>query len=193
MKERNKKDMSKNTSKTIKVDGQGISVTNKKDSAVNATVTERKTLIPKDIDATQYVVVRNGFQGRLVYRSKKTGERFVWDSFGAEQEMELRELRNAKNTYKKFFENNWFMFEEDWIVDYLGVRQFYKNAISIDEFDNLFLKSADEIKAIVSELSTGQKKSAAYRARQLIIDGQIDSHKAITALEESLGVELIEK
>jgi len=155
--------------------------------------TPKKPILPRDIDPTQYVIVRNGFQGRLVYKSKKTGERFVWDEFGSEQEMELRELRNAKNTYKKYFQNNWFMFDEDWIVDYLGVRQFYKNAVSIEEFDSIFEKSPDEIRGIIAELSVGQRKSAAYRARQLIIDGKIDSHKAITALEESLGIELIER
>lgn len=162
-------------------------------SAETRKTTTKKPVVPRDVDPTQYVVVRNGFQGRLVYKSKKTGERFVWDEFGSEQEMELRELRNAKNTYKKYFQNNWFMFDEDWIVDYLGVRQFYKNAVSIEEFDSIFEKPADEIKAIISELSAGQRKSAAYRARQLIIDGKIDSHKAITALEESLGIELIER
>ena len=83
----------------------------------------RKTIIPKDIDASQFVTVRNGFQGKLVYVSKRTGETFIWEEFGSEQEMELRELRNAKNSYKTFFVNNWFMFDEDWIVDYLGVRK----------------------------------------------------------------------
>ena len=153
----------------------------------------RERIVPKDIDPNQYVVVRNGFHGRLVYKSKKTGETFVWTEFGSEQEMELRELKNAKNSSKKFFINNWFMFDENWIVDYLGVRQFYKNAVSIEEFDEIFTKSADEIIRIVSHLSPGQRKSAAYRARQLIVDGLIDSHKAITALEESLGIELIER
>ena len=79
---------------------------------------EKKPLVPKDIDPSQYVTVRNGFQGRLVYKSKRTGERFVWDSFGAEQDMELSELRNARNSNKKYFINNWFMFDEPWIVDY---------------------------------------------------------------------------
>lgn len=153
----------------------------------------KKTFTPKNVDPTQYVVVRNGFHGRLVYKSKKSGELFVWDGFGSEQEMELRELKNAKNSSKKFFINNWFMFDEDWIVDYLGVRQFYKNAVSIEEFDNIFEKDADEIKEIISGLSAGQKKSAAYRARQLILEEKIDSHKAISALEKSLGIELIER
>lgn len=150
-----------------------------------------KPIVPKDIDPEQYVTVRNGFQGRLVYVSKHTGERFVWDQFGAEQEMELRELKNAKNSYKKFFENNWFMFDEDWIVDYLGVQRFYRNAVRIEDFDEIFQKDAKTIYEIISDMSDGQKKSVAYRARVLIADGAIDSNKAITALEESLGVELV--
>jgi hypothetical protein len=152
-----------------------------------------KPIVPKDIDPEQYVTVRNGFQGRLVYVSKHTGERFVWDQFGAEQEMELRELKNAKNSYKKFFENNWFMFDEDWIVDYLGVQRFYRNAVRIEDFDEIFQKDAKTISEIISDMSDGQKKSVAYRARVLIADGAIDSNKAITALEESLGVELVER
>ena len=147
-----------------------------------------KPIVPKDIDPEQYVTVRNGFQGRLVYVSKHTGERFVWDRFGAEQEMELRELKNAKNSYKKFFENNWFMFDEDWIVDYLGVQRFYRNAVRIEDFDEIFQKDAETISQIVGGMSDGQKKSVAYRARVLIADGAIDSNKAIVALEESLGV-----
>ncbi len=152
-----------------------------------------KRIVPKKIDLNQYITVRNGFQGRLVYKSSRTGEKFVWDGFGAEQEMELHELRNAKNSNKKFFVNNWFMFDDDWVVDYLGVRQFYKNAIKVEEFDALFDKPIEELQQIIAGMSEGQKKSLIYRARELVVSGEIDSRKMITALEESLGIELIEK
>ncbi len=154
---------------------------------------ENKQIVAKDIDVHQYVTVRNGFQGKLVYVSQKTGEHFVWDGFGTEQEMELLELRNAKNSAKKFFQNNWFMFDEDWIVDYLGVKQFYRHAVKIEDFDKIFEMSPAEIKNTVTSLSDGQKKSVAYRAKMLIAEGEIDSNKAINALEEALGVELIER
>ena len=107
--------------------------------------------------------------------------------------MELRELRNAKNTYKKFFINNWFMFDEDWIIDYLGVRQYYKYAVSIDRFDDIFTESPSKLQSIISEMSAGQKKSIAYRAMELISENKIDSLSVINALENSLGIELIEK
>jgi len=153
----------------------------------------KSPIVAKEVDLHQYVTVRNGFHGTLVYRSKKTGESYTWDEYGSEQEMELIELKDAKNTNKKMFINNWFMFDESWIIDYLGLRQYYKNAISIDDFDNIFTKSPEELKSIISEMSDGQKHSTAYRARTLINNGTIDSRKVISALEEALNTELIEK
>lgn len=157
--------------------------------------TETRPIVPKEVDPNQIIIVRNGHQGRLIYESPRTHERFKWESFGDEQEMELREIRNAKSSAKKFFINNWFMFDEEyaWVIDYLGLKQYYKNAISLEDFDEIFQKKPDEIKNIVSKLSIGQKKSIAYRARHLIANEEIDSHKVISALEKALGVDLIEK
>ena len=152
-----------------------------------------KQLVPSQIDQDQYVTVRNGFQGKLVYRSKRTGELIVWEEFGDEQDMELFELKNAKNSAKKYFLNNWFMFDEPWIVDYLGVGRFYRFAISIDEFDSIFDKPVDEVREIIGNLSDGQKRSLSYRARQLIAEKEIDSIKMIDMLEECLKTNLIER
>lgn len=163
-------------------------------AAVDTEVNETsQRIIPKEVNMDQYITVRNGFHGTLIYRSRRTGEEFTWPEFGAEQEMELRELRNAKNTSKMFFTNNWFMFDDEWVVDYLGVRQFYKNALRIEDFDNIYKKTPDEIKKAIADMSEGQKRSVAYRASELIKTGDIDSLKTIAALEEALGIELIEK
>ncbi len=154
---------------------------------------KKKPMVPRDIDPNQYVIVRNGFRGPLVYKSPKTGEQFVWDEYGAEQEMELRELKSAKNARKKFFINNWFMFDDDWILEYLGVRQLYKHALPIDNFDSIFSLKPDALKKRVAELSAGQKRSVAYRAKELIASKEIDSLSVVSALEEALNIELIEK
>ena len=158
-----------------------------------ATTNEKRTFIPKDVDPNQIVTVRNGFQGPLTYISKKTGEKFKWETFGAEQDMELSELKNARNSNKKFFINNWFMFDEQWVPEYLGLTQYYKYALKIEDFDSLFTKSAAEVEAAVSKLSDGQKKSVAYRARQLIAAREIDSNRVIETLEKCLGVDLVDR
>ena len=152
-----------------------------------------KTIVPKDIDTSEYVLVKNGFHGQLVYKSRKTGETYVWDGFGTAQEIELRELVSAKNAYKKFFINNWFMFDEDWIVEYLGVSQYYKNAIPTERFDEIFALSAAELKKKIESLSAAQKKSVAYRAKELIAENKIDSLAIIDTLEKALNISLIER
>lgn len=178
--------------KTSPVKAKAAATGTKESSAISHEITPPQTPA-KTIDPDQIVTVRNGFQGRLVYRSRKTGERFVWDEFGSEQDMELSELKSARSSNKKYFINNWFMFDNPEIVEYLGLSQYYKFALSIDEFDDLFGKSADEIESVVNRLSAGQKNSVAYRAKQLIADGAIDSNRVIATLEKCLNVELVER
>lgn len=153
----------------------------------------KKKYKPAAFDPNQTVTVRNGFQGRLIYISKKTGELYDFPEFGSEQDMTVEELRNARNSSRAFFENNWFQFDDPELIEYLGVQKYYKYALKIEDFDKLFVKSPEEIEQIVSELSDGQKKSLAYRAKQLIATGDIDSNRVIKALESSLGVALIER
>lgn len=174
----------------------------RKTAASKAVNTEIKTeevktespIIPKDVDPTTIITVKNGFHGKLIYKSSRSHETFQWDGFGDEQEMELRELRNAKSSQKKFFENNWFMFDEEncWVIPYLGLNNYYRYAINLEDFDSIFEKTPEEVKEFIGKMSKGQKSSVAYRARQLVLDGGIDSRKMILALEEVLGIELIE-
>lgn len=149
--------------------------------------------VKQNLDPNTIITVRNGYQGKLVYRSRKTNEKFEWESFGDEQDMDLQELKNARNASKVFFENNWFLIDDPEVLDYLGVSQFYRHALTADSFDDLFSMPADEVRNRIATLSSGQKKTVAYRAKQLIREKKIDSLSVITALEEGLSIELIER
>ena len=149
----------------------------------------------KDVDVNDTIMVVNGFNGRLVYKSKRTGEKFVWSNLGDEQEMEIRELRNAKNSAKGFFIKNWFMFkkEDQWIIDYLTLGKYYSNSINIDDYDKILMSSANIINSKLANVPEGQKESLANRARTLIQNGDIDSNRSIAALESVLGAVLVER
>ena len=148
---------------------------------------KKRTFKPDD-----YVTVRNGFQGKLVYKSSKTGEKYVFDHFGDEHDMEIQELKKARNDSKKFFQRNWFLIDDPEVIEYLELTEYYKNALAYDEFDRIAEMTADEIEERMSRVSDGQKTAVAFHARKLIADGKIDSMKAIAALEKGLGVQLIE-
>lgn len=154
---------------------------------------EKKKFVAKDLDPHMMVTVRNGFQGRLCYKSKRSGETWVWDSFGSEQELELQELRYAKNAAKSFFANNWFMFNDAWVVEYLGLKAYYRHAIRVEDFDKIFQKTPAQIEAEIGQMTKGQRQSVTYRAKELIANGEIDSNKVINTLEKALNVELVER
>lgn len=158
-------------------------------------IVEEKTKyrVRANLDPNMIVTVKNGFPGTLVYISKKTGECFVWEDFGDEQDLELSELKSARNSSKKFYTSNWFLIDDPAVLDYLGVAEYYKYASQNSGFEKLFEKTPNEIKKDCATLTSGQKRTAAYRARQLISEGKIDSVKKISALEEALGVTLIER
>lgn len=162
-------------------------------AADNRPAAKKQYKVKQDLNPNSIITVKNGFQGRLIYISKRTQERFIWDNFCDEQDMELQELKNAKNSSKAYFENNWFLIDDPEIIEYLGVSRYYKNALSAETFDELFDKPADEVRDIVNKLSAGQKKSVAFRAKQKIAAGEIDSIKVITALEDALSTELIDR
>ena len=83
--------------------------------------------------------------------------------------------------------------EFDWVIDYLGVRAFYKNSIGIDNFDEIFSMKPADLGKMLDGMSEGQKRSVSYRARQLLAEGEIDSMKVVETLEKSLGIDLVEK
>lgn len=147
----------------------------------------------KELTPNTFVTVRNGFAGKLIYHSRRTGENITWEQFDSEQEMELQELRNAKNTSRDYFEKNWFIFDDPEVVQYLGVERYYRNALDTNGMDNLFALNPEEIEDRVHKLSSSQKATVAYIARKKIADGEIDSLKVISALERGLGKNLIER
>lgn len=149
--------------------------------------------VRKQLDPHTIVTVKNGFPGMLIYESSKTGEMFRWESLGDEQDMELQELKNARNASKAFYVNNWFRIDDPEILDYLGVADYYKNALNLIDDEVLRSMKPDDIHSTVAKMSDGQKLALKYRVKQMIESGDIDSIKMITAFEEALGVELIER
>lgn len=149
--------------------------------------------VRRDLDIHMLIPVKNGFQGRLVYRSKKTGEVYVWERFGDEQDLTVNELKSVRSGSRAFFEQNWFLIDDPEVLEYLGVTGFYKYALTSENFDSLFSLPPGEIMQRVAKLSDGQKRSVVYRAKVLIGEGAIDSLKVIDALEGALGIELIER
>lgn len=152
---------------------------------------ERHTQSKLPIDTLVRVV--NGHNGRLIYKSKKNiGYKEVFEKFGDFAEMELGELLSAKNSQPKFFSKNWFLIDDVDVIEYLRVNKFYQNALTLEDFEDVFEKPDSELIDVISKLSTGQKDTLVNKAKEMIDAGEIDSRKKIEALEKALGAQLVE-
>lgn len=151
--------------------------------------------IPDNIDPYMLIPVRSGFHGLLTYVNPRTKEETYWSSFGDIQYLELADLRSIKSTCKRFYERNYFLFDDEfsWVIKYLGVERFYDHSLSAEGYEELFTKTPAEIKSTLSTISNGQRQSIIIGAREKIASGEIDSYKIIKALEEGLGVKLAEE
>lgn len=145
----------------------------------------------KTFDPNEYVSVKNGFHGQLIYRDRTTGETFTWSQFGDELDMTVGELKRARSAQPRFFEDNWFIIDNPDLVEYLRAQRFYENLFDEDGFDELFTATPDEVKERTANLSKGQRRSVIYEAQERIKNGTLSDLRVIRALEESLQISLI--
>lgn len=158
-----------------------------------ASTTFSKPRVRKQLDPNMYVQVRNGFHGMLNYRDKSTGESYQWTEFGNILDLTVSTLQRARSSQPKFFSENWWLIDDPEVIEYLNAQQYYKNALTYEEFDELFNMSIDDIKEKVSHLSVSQKRGVIYRAKSNIESGSLSDLNIIRALEDVLNTELIYK
>ena len=127
----------------------------------------------------------------LIYESKsQQGYRVDWDGFLQENWMEYKELVNMRSSQKAFFEEPWIICDWDVLVD-LKVNHYYnKNIIDLENLDELFAKSPEELEHTLKIVSVGIKKLIVDRAFELRREKKLDSISIIETIEKTLNVDL---
>ncbi len=157
--------------------------------------TAKKRVSSRNMDMNELVDVQSAVYGGLVYVSRKTGYIIEWQDFGSIQPLTVDELMTMRNSQPAFFKNGWVRLIGDNAEDvkhYLQLERYYTNELPFEDFDDVYELSAEDIIAVVSNLSDSMKESIARRAIDLIKDGVIDSNKKINAIETATGYDLSE-
>ena len=155
-----------------------MAVKTKKETPVEETKKEKP-----EFDRNQEVAVINGFDGKIVYTSKNGIYSFEMNSFGDKEYIPVSELIVMKNTASSFFKNNWLLFEDKKVIDYLGVSKFYQGTLSVEEIVALFDLPTDKMVETIAHMPECQKRNIRFRAVQVVSNGSIDSNKKISAIK----------
>lgn len=144
-----------------------------------------------------YIVqVASAFHGKLIFRSKNTGYKVIWNEFGEENTFTVRDLFDIRNGNREFFTHNWITIEDpraEEVYKLLGVDKFYGQIRSVKDVDKLILETeTKEMQDVISTLSANNKEVVAKRAYELRQENILDSAKRIDAIEESTHFKLEE-
>ncbi len=140
----------------------------------------------------QMVSCRNITSGKLTYVSKKTGLETVWSNFGDEEYVEVSELLTMKSSQPKFLKEPWLFVQDKDVIDYLGLKNMYKDIIHIDEIDEFFKLSVHDARSQLQKTPSGIKSLLGEKARRGIQDGTLTNIKLIRLLENELNLDLID-
>ena len=137
------------------------------------------------------ITVRNLTAGRLIYSGRHmSGYTIPWESYGETREIEMRELYNMKNTDSLFFKENWVEVDQQ-VLENLHVDQYYKNAITYSDIEDMPYGSVDVIREKFSSASDVIRYSVISRARQFVESGEITDIRLIQDLESIFGCKLL--
>lgn len=165
--------------------------TDKEETSAVAKKIQSSVRIPLD---TIVPVICNTVGGAFYSSKKIMGYTVEWEDIGSVEYMELGELSSMKNTDKRFFEDNWIVFDDteeytaSELYDFLKVSKYYKNVLTPDNIDEIFTYPKDEIVKTISTLSRGMKETIAVRAKQKLDENTLDKN-IIDILESSLGIQ----
>ena len=168
-----------------------VSKSDKEETSAVAKKIQGSVRIPLD---TIVPVICNTVGGAFYSSKKIMGYTVEWEDIGSVEYMELGELSSMKNTDKRFFEDNWIVFDDteeytaSELYDFLKVSKYYKNVLTPDNIDEIFTYPKDEIVKTNSTLSRGMKETIAVRAKQKVDENTLDKN-IIDILESSLGIQ----
>ena len=168
-----------------------VSKSDKEETSAVAKKIQGSVRIPLD---TIVPVICNTVGGAFYSSKKIMGYTVEWEDIGSVEYMELGELSSMKNTDKRFFEDNWIVFDDteeytaSELYDFLKVSKYYKNILTPDNIDEIFTYPKDEIVKTISTLSRGMKETIAVRAKQKLDENTLDKN-IIDILESSLGIQ----
>lgn len=124
-------------------------------------------------------------------KGQKTGEIYTFESEGASEYIEYRDLVAAVRTnsdiiFKPFI----IVKDKDFIDEQDKLKKFYDSLYTIEDYNEFFRVPAQRMKNILDQLPDGIKNTIKSMAVTKIANGSLDSVARIKALDEYFGTQL---
>ena len=141
-------------------------------------------------DRTREIPVRSCINGRVIYKSKKTGVTYKWLEKGTYEILTIDELLNMESQSQKFLHSSWLMVDDEEVIEAFNLQELYDLVAKVEDIDSFINMSLDEQKQIYNKLPKASQNQVYNHICFKVDSGEIDSRAKIRELEDLLGREL---
>lgn len=158
--------------------------------------TQQETSKPKATKASLYqqrtreIPVRSFINGRVIYKSKKTGVTYKWLEKGSYEILTIEELLNMESQSQKFLHSPWLMVDDEEVIEAFNLAELYELVAKVEDIDSFINMSLDEQKVIYNKLPKTLQNQVYNHIYNKVESGEIDSKSKIRELEELVQMEL---
>ena len=124
--------------------------------------------------------------GRVIYKSKKTGEIFKWLETGDDQYFTVQDVLDMDNQSHKFLRTPWLLIDDEEVVEAMGLTKMYSYICRLEYIDGFLASPLDEIEEVCQNLSKGYKNNLARIVNQKVEDKELRDVVVIRKLQELL-------
>ena len=141
-------------------------------------------------DRNRQVIVRSCVDGRVIYKSKRSGMTWKWLEKGAYEVLTVEELLNMESQSHKFLHSPWLMVDDEDIIEAFNLAELYDLVAKVEDIDSFINMSLGEQKQIYNKLPKASQNQVYNHICFKVDSGEIDSRAKIRELEDLLGREL---
>ena len=141
-------------------------------------------------DRTREIPVRSCINGRVIYKSKKTGVTYKWLEKGTYEILTIDELLNMESQSQKFLHSSWLMVDDEEVIEAFNLQELYDLVAKVEDIDSFITISLGEQKQIYNKLPKTLQNQVYNHIYNKVETGEIDSKSKIRELEELVQMEL---
>lgn len=126
------------------------------------------------------------------YKDSKTLDMYEWDEIGHVEYMTFETLKNMWRNNKGYFKNMWLKPNDDRVINKFGLVKTFEKYEYLMDASNYTKKNIGAVCDVISNTPNGLKFAICDKIKSLVVSGEVADVSVIKALENRLGIDLIE-
>lgn len=131
--------------------------------------------------------------GEMICIAKKTGNKYVWSSYGDVTEVEYQDLMGLRASRSRFIFGPLFMIEDEDLLSELRwkqVKELYDNLYSVADIYDVLELPVDQFRTALERMPNSFRKTVASEVSRRLDEGLFDSIQKVKIIDEICGTDL---